>query len=166
MIKIIFVCHGNICRSVAAEYIAKKIIKERNIEHLYSIESKATSLEEIGNDIYPPMKYCLTRHNIQYQKHRASRINMRDVNESDYIYYMDNNNLNNLIRMFNDNDKFINITKYVDKYNYIEDPWYSDNFDKVVDQLIECINLIFDHLPNKISFSHLTIINQYILRGH
>lgn len=150
MIKIIFVCHGNICRSVAAEYIAKKIIKERHIEHLYSIESRATSFEEIGNDIYPPMKNCLTRHNIEYQKHRASRINMRDVNESDYIYYMDNNNLNNLIRMFGDNDKFINITKYVDKYNYIEDPWYSDNFDKVVDQLIECINLIFDHLPNKI----------------
>ena len=95
MIKVMFVCLGNICRSPMAEFVLKDMVSRKGLSNEFYIKSSATSYEEIGNDIYPPMKYCLTRHNIEYQKHRASRINMRDVNESDYIYYMDNNNSNN-----------------------------------------------------------------------
>ena len=72
MKKIIFVCHGNICRSPAAEYIMKRLTND------YIIESRATSYEEIGNDIYPPMKKVLRDHNVNFDRHYASRINYQD----------------------------------------------------------------------------------------
>ena len=96
--NIIFVCHGNICRSVAAEYIAKDLDKEN--KHVFI--SRATSFEEIGNDIYPPMKNELARRKIPFSHHSATKINQYDYDWADIIYYMDDENKYSLRCMFVD----------------------------------------------------------------
>lgn len=100
MKKIIFVCHGNICRSPAGEYICKYLVKKFGRENEFSICSRAVSYEEIGNDIYPPMKRELIKNNIPLDRHMAKRITMEDYNHADYIFYMDNSNKYYLDRMF------------------------------------------------------------------
>ena len=83
--KILFVCHGNICRSPAAEFICKKYLKEIGRDSEFSVSSYAVSLEEIGNDIYPPMKRELTSKGIPFDIHYATRITQRDYDEADYV---------------------------------------------------------------------------------
>ena len=143
MRNIIFICHGNICRSVAAEYIAKDMDKD----HRFNIISRATSLEEIGNDIYPPMKRELNRQSIPFSYHQATRITQKDYDWADVIYYMDDNNLYYLNRLLVDtDDKFKPVFMYTSGIDEIEDPWYTGNFTKVVNQLKECIKDIFNNL--------------------
>lgn len=86
MIKILFICHGNICRSVAMEFIFKKLIKEYRKENELYCESRAVSREEIGNDIYPPMKKALTKFNIEYSLHHAQRITSKDYQDYNYLF--------------------------------------------------------------------------------
>lgn len=125
MRKILFVCHGNICRSVMAEYILKSMTAD-----IYC-ESRATSNEEIGNDIYPSAKRCLDRHGIKYDRHHARRVNIDDYNKFDEIYVMDSYNLANIKRMLDDRDHKIKMLCDFD----IEDPWYTDNFELVYDEI-------------------------------
>lgn len=148
MLNIIFVCHGNICRSPAAEFIMKDLLRKYHLDNDVSVCSRATSLEEIGNDIYPPMKSELYRNNIPFERHHASRITQKDYDSSNYIFYMDDNNLRYLNCLLNDNEnKLINITKYSSNHiSHIEDPWYSDRFDLVVSQLIDCCKNIIEKL--------------------
>ena len=139
MTKIIFVCHGNICRSVAAEYICKDILLKQGRLDKFEISSRATSLEEIGNDIYPPMKYALNKYGISFDKHHAKQITRKEVEDADLIFYMDYNNQRNLERMFGYNPKFHLITEHTDFIEVIGDPWYTDLFDEVVEELKKCI---------------------------
>ena len=140
MKTIIFVCHGNICRSVAAEYIMKSLTKD------YIIYSRATSLEEIGNDIYPPMKRELIKNNIPFDKHYAKRIDYKDYEEADFIFYMDDENRYYLERMLPNSNKIYPIYKYSKDIKEIEDPWYTDRFDLVVKQITICVKDIIAHL--------------------
>ena len=133
MKKIIFVRHGNICRSVAAEYIFKYLSKE------YDVISRATSYEEIGNDIYPPMKRELMRSHIPFDRHYAKRIDDKDYASADYIFYMDNENYYSLIRMFGKSNKILPIYQWTPSIDEIEDPWYTGRFDIVVSQITRCI---------------------------
>jgi len=98
MIKIIFVCHGNICRSPMAEFIMKQLVTERGLDDSFYIESAATSTEEIGNGVYPPVKRLLEARGIDCNKKRARRITQADYENFDYILCMDSNNLRNLNR--------------------------------------------------------------------
>ena len=132
MIKILFVCHGNICRSAMAEFICKSIRPD-----LYC-ESRAVSYEEQGNDMYPSAKRCLDRHGISYTKHMARRIEKEDYDKFDVIYVMDHSNLRRINNIINDYD---NKVKMLNDYE-IEDPWYTDRFDKVYDELVEGIKKI------------------------
>ena len=140
MKKITFVCHGNICRSVAAEYIMKSLTKD------YEIISRATSYEEIGNDIYPPVKKELIRNNIPFARHYAKRIDSKDYETSDYIFYMDDENRYMLERMFPNSNKMFPIYKFTKGINEIEDPWYSDRFDLVVRQITQCVKDILNNI--------------------
>ena len=141
--NIIFVCHGNICRSVAAEYIAKDLDKEGR----HNFISRATSLEEIGNDIYPPMKNELARQKIPFSHHSATRINQYDYDWADIIYYMDDENKYSLKYMFDDElGKIKPIYQYSKGIYEIEDPWYTRNFQSVVNQIKICITDILDNL--------------------
>ena len=137
MIKILFVCHGNICRSPMAEYIMKYLIKEKGLSNEFYIESCATSTEEIESDIYPSAKVCLTRHNIPFERRRARQINLNDFDNFDYIIGMDSYNISNLKKISSSNK----IIKLLDKD--IEDPWYTNNFEKVYEEIYSgCLSLL------------------------
>ena len=138
--KIIFICHGNICRSVAAEFIMKSMSND------YDICSRATSFEEIGNDIYPPMKRELLNNNIPFERHYAQRINYNDYQEADYIFYMDDENYAFLYRMFGDDEKIKPVYEWTPSIKEIEDPWYTGRFNVVVSQLKQCIKDILDNI--------------------
>jgi protein-tyrosine phosphatase len=140
MKKIIFVCHGNICRSVAAEYIMK------NMTDKFEVISRATSYEEIGNDIYPPMKRELIKNGIPFDRHYAKRIDYKDYEWADYIFYMDEENRYSLERMFPNSNKILPIYKFTNEIYEIEDPWYSSRFDLVIKQLIICIKEILANI--------------------
>ena len=129
MIKVLFICHGNICRSAMAEFICKKYRSD-----LYC-ESRAVSYEEEGNDMYPAAKRCLDRHGVEYRRHRATRIRKEDYDAFDVIYVMDESNMRYIRRIVDDKDDKI---RMLCPYE-IEDPWYTDNFDKVYDELYEGI---------------------------
>ena len=151
MIKLIFICHGNICRSPAAEWIMKHLLLKYHMEEDFFICSRATSLEEIGNDIYPPMKRALYNKEIPFFEHHAKQITRKEFDEADYIFYMDNLNKRYLERMFGElPEKCQIITKYAGIPEYIDDPWYTGDFDNVVDQIEYSLEKIITDLLLKI----------------
>ena len=126
MKKILFVCHGNICRSPMAEFILKYLVKERNLSSEYYIESAATSLEEIGNDLYYKTKEILTKKNIPFNKRHARQLTKDDYNKFDLIIGMDSANIKNILNILGSDPS----SKVIKLQNFdIEDPWYSDNFE-------------------------------------
>ena len=139
MKQIIFVCHGNICRSPAAEWIMKHLLLKYKLEEDFFVISRATSSEEIGNDIYPPMKRALYNKEIPFFEHHAKRINKEELDKADYIFYMDDLNKRYMERLFGSlPSKCQIITKYSDYPEYIDDPWYTGDFDNVVEQIENC----------------------------
>ena len=139
MKQIIFVCHGNICRSPAAEWIMKHLLLKYKLEEDFFVISRATSLEEIGNDIYPPMKRALYNKEIPFFEHHAKRITLEELEKADYVFYMDELNKRYMGRLFGPlPDKCQIITKYSDYPECIDDPWYTGDFDNVVEQIENC----------------------------
>ena len=131
--KILFVCLGNICRSPMAEYIFKYLTKDK-----YIIESRATSTEEIGNDMHKGTKRELDIHNIPYKRHHAKQITKSDYHNFDYIICFDDYNLRNLQNMFGQNPKIIKLLP-----TNIDDPWYTGDFDKTYQDIYNgCIQLL------------------------
>lgn len=126
MKKVLFVCHGNICRSVMAEYILKSLDKDNN----FYVESAATTTEEIGNDIYPPVKEVLKNHNINFSKHRARQVVKDDYYKFDEIICMDNENIYDLEYLLPRSDK----TRLLSNKE-ISDPWYTREFDKSFNEI-------------------------------
>ncbi|MCR5348887.1 MAG: low molecular weight phosphotyrosine protein phosphatase, partial [Bacilli bacterium] len=125
MYRIIFVCHGNICRSPAAEFIMADLLRKQGLEDAVSVCSRATSFEEIGNDTYPPMKRALAEANVPIYPRQAARITQTDYDQSDAIYYMDQSNLSYLRRIVDDRRGILRpITELVPDLEEIEDPWY------------------------------------------
>ena len=137
MIKVLFVCHGNICRSPMAEFIMKDMVKKLSVDDLFEINSCATSKEELGNSIYPSALKTLKSHGIFNANHTARQITISDYRYYDYIFIMDNYNLKMIKYVLNlDNyDKIKLLGDYIQPGLCIEDPWYSGNFDLVYEQL-------------------------------
>ena len=144
MIKVMFLCYGNICRSPMAEYIFKHISKDYDIY----CESKAVSREEIGNPIYPPAARTLKKNNIPYAMHKARQITLQDYENFDYIVIMENYNMPLLLNIIG-SDKYNKIKRLLDFTNSpgdIEDPWYSGNFDKVFSQIEYGCKCLLEHI--------------------
>ena len=148
MKTVIFICHGNICRSPIGEILFNEEIKKRGLSKEYNCFSRATSREEIGNDIYPPMKRVLREHNVPFSRHYATQITKEEFDKADYIFYMDRNNLYYLERMFGKSDKFVLIRKYIDNMD-IEDPWYTDRFEYVFQKIKEAVEAIIININKR-----------------
>jgi len=145
MIKILFICHGNICRSVAMEFIFRSLIKEHQREKEIYCESRAVSREEIGNDIYPPMKKTLAKYNIEYSLHHAQQITAEDYEKYDYFFVMDNENVMWMKSLGFTKNVYL-LKEFVGLKGEIEDPWYTGRYERVVQELLECGNLLIKKL--------------------
>ncbi len=144
MIKIMFVCHGNICRSPIAEFVFKDMTRSLDIH----TESMAVSREEIGNGIYPPAAAVLKSHSVPYSDHRARQITRRDYEEFDYVIVMENYNIPRLMRIIGEDDqnKVCRLLDFTDNPKDIEDPWYSGNFEKVFSEISYGCKALLEHL--------------------
>ena len=141
MKKVLFVCHGNICRSPMGEYVLRHMAKEKGVEHLLQIDSVAVSREELGNPVYPPARRELNRHGIQCDGHRARQITQADVEGYDYIFYMDASNLRYLNRLFPGETKFKPFLS-----RDVADPWYTGDFAQTWIDICEGCSRILEEL--------------------
>lgn len=149
MIKICFVCHGNICRSVSAQYILQDMVNHQNIADDFTIDSAATSTEEIGNQIYPPMKAALKQKGIPIGSHRARQLARSDYGKYDLIIGMDEENMYYMHRILGDDpeNKIHYLMEYTDQPDAkIEDPWYTRRFTLCANQIEEGCRGLLDHL--------------------
>ena len=145
MKKILFVCHGNICRSPMAEFVMKDIVRNAGLEHEFEIASAATSREEIGNPVYPPTKRILKEHGISCDGKTSRQITINDYNYYDYIVAMDQNNLRNLKKIIGDDPqkKVSLLMDYTNRPADVADPWYTGDFDETWDDVLEgCTGLL------------------------
>lgn len=136
MVKIMFVCHGNICRSPMAEFVLKKMVSDKGCENDFFITSSATSTEEIwgsvGNPVYPPAKAVLESHGIDPSGKRAVQLKMSDYDKYDLLIGMDSANIRNMHRMLDgDRDNKIHkLMEYTGSSADVFDPWYTRDFDR------------------------------------
>ncbi len=151
MKKILFVCHGNICRSVMAEMIMRHFVAQARCEDKYAIDSCATSREEIGNDIYPAAKRCLTAHGVPFTRHAARQITNEDYDRFDLILCMEEYNIRNLRRVLNDDiiqrDTALAQPKIRRLLNRdVADPWYTGDFETTYEDLVEGCEMLINTL--------------------
>ena len=152
MYKIMFVCHGNICRSPMAEFIFKKLIKERGVAHKYHVASCATSREEIwgdvGNPVYPPARAELKKHSILCDGKRAVQLKLSDYEEYDLFVGMDSHNIANMTRMLggDPDGKIRKLMDFTGRGGDVSDPWYSDRFDVAYRDIFEGCCALLDSL--------------------
>ena len=131
MHKILFVCHGNICRSPMAEFVMKQMVSDAGLESQFEIASAATSTEEIGNPVYPPARRKLAEHGIGCAGKTARQMTRQDYDYYDRIVAMDHKNLRNLKRMFGDDieHKISLLMDCTHRPGDVADPWYSGDFE-------------------------------------
>ena len=133
MIKILFVCHGNICRSPMGEYILKDMVQRAGLESEFEIDSAAVSREEIGNPVYPPARRELENHGVLCGNHRARQVTMEDYRHFDRIYYMDASNARYLARLLPHDPEKIRPLLNRD----VADPWYTGDFRRTWEDIVE-----------------------------
>ncbi len=149
MIRIMFVCHGNICRSPMAEFIFKDLVNKKGIADEFFVSSCATSTEEIwngvGNPVYPPAKRELAKHNISCEGKRAVQFKTSDYENYDYLIAMDTNNIRNIIRIIGSDkeNKVAKLMSYTSRGGDVADPWYSGDFETCYNDIYEgCCGLL------------------------
>ncbi len=148
MVKILFLCHGNICRSPMAEYVCKQMAAGQEVY----IESKAVSREELGNGIYPPAAAMLRQKGVPFGAHRARQITPEDYDAFDYIVIMEEYNRPRLMRIIGSDPK-AKVSRLLDFTNTpgdIEDPWYSGNFERVYNQICEGCAALLRHIKENV----------------
>lgn len=150
MIRILFICHGNICRSVMAEYILKDLARRRNCESELFIDSAATSMEEIGNPIYPPARAVLQVQGVPVGTHRARQLQRREYGSYDLIIGMDRENMRRMRDIFGGDPegKLHMLSEYAGFEGEIADPWYTRNFELTYRQIEAGCRGLLDRLAD------------------
>lgn len=145
MTKILFICHGNICRSPMAEFVMKKLVSDANLQNGFIIDSAATSTEELGNGMHRGTLRMLQEKNIPYTNHRARQITLQDYSDYDYLVGMDEENLYYMQKKWHNDfeNKISLLLSYANLNRDIADPWYTGNFYQTYDDiLLGCTKLL------------------------
>lgn len=151
MIKILFVCHGNICRSPMAEFVMKKLVREQGLEKEFLIASAATSREEIGNPVYPPARRKLREHGMSCSGKTAVQMTKADYDKYDYIIGMDSLNYRNILRIIKSDpkNKVSLLLDFTDNPHSVADPWYSGDFDMTYDDVLTGCQALLLHIQQE-----------------
>ena len=151
MTKILFVCHGNICRSPMAEFVMKDLVKQAGLEGQFQIASAATSTEEIGNSVYPPARRKLAEHGISCAGKTARQLTKADYALYDLLIGMDRANIRNMARICSgDPDgKIKRLLDFADRPGDVADPWYTGDFDATWRNVLEGCQRMLARLMNQ-----------------
>ena len=151
MINVLFVCHGNICRSPMAEFILKDLVQKAGLEDQFFIASAATSTEEIGNSVYPPARTKLRENGIDCSGKTARQLKKKDYTDYDYLLGMDDRNLVNMVRTCEgDRKKKIHLLMdFTREPREVADPWYTGDFDKAWDDILEGCQGFLNYLKER-----------------
>lgn len=151
MIKILFVCHGNICRSPIAEFVMKDLVRKAGRAAEFSIVSAATSTEELGNPVYPPARRMMAAHGIDCTGKTARQLRKADYAQYDYLIGMDQANFRNMQRMCGgDPDGKIHLLlDFTDRPGQVADPWYTGDFQATWEDVLEGCDGLLRHIDNQ-----------------
>ena len=154
MIRVMFVCHGNICRSPMAEFVFKDLINKKGLRDKFIVSSSATSTEEIwngvGNPVYPPAKRVLNSRGINCEGKKAVQLKKEDYNNYDYLIGMDGANIRNMHRiLMGDPDKKIyKLLTFAGRSDDVADPWYTGDFETTYRDVSEGCNALLEYIIN------------------
>ena len=136
---ILFVCHGNICRSPMAEFVMKDMVRKAGLETRFVIESKAARRDELGNDTHYGTKAKLRQMGVPFAKRRATLLDRSDYDAYDYLIGMDEENMHDMLRLFggDPNGKIYKLLRFADEDRDVADPWYTGNFDETYEDVLK-----------------------------
>ena len=151
MIKVLFICHGNICRSTMCEFVFKDMVAKKGLADLFEIASAATSREEIGNPVHPGTKRILDSLGISCKGKRAGQTTRQDYNHYDYIIGMDSWNMRNMSKIYggDPDNKLYKLLQFAGKSDDVADPWYTGNFDVTYRDVKAGCEGLLEHIMNK-----------------
>ncbi len=149
-IKVLFVCHGNICRSPMAEFVMKDLVAKAGKSDEFEIASAACTNDEIGNDMYPPAKKCLEEKGIPFTSRKARRITLEDYEYYDFIIGMDEENRRDLLKLSGGDPqmKISLLLSWAGLMHEVADPWYTGKFEKTYQDVLKGTKALFAHISH------------------
>ncbi len=150
-IKILFVCHGNICRSPMAEFVMRDMIKKRGLDGKIMTASAATSTEEIGNPVHSGTRRKLREHSISTDGKYAVQLTKSDYDKYDYLIGMDSANIRNMKRITGGDEKIIRLLDLTDEPRDVADPWYTGDFDTTYNDVVKGCKVLLEKLEGELN---------------